>query len=210
MRSILGHEVDSRSLGTNVAFWPSGSLGWLRLIVGLRSPCPLHMVGASADGSENGWVGVQNLKFSGYMAVSGLCMHDFGARASAPWKIFCCLLKFLLKKCDKCMVGSTKSESRGVGWLIGPRSLLGYSKVPAHLLMHDPPLAQLPGLAVVGPAARHSSMRIAHCALGEFPLLFSRLFSYLWEKWFGHQNMRQGALSFYGRLYGGYMCNVKT
>ena len=49
---------------------------------------------------------------------SGLCVHDFGARASAPWKIFCCLLKFLLKQCYKCRVGSTKSESRGlVGWL---------------------------------------------------------------------------------------------
>ena len=80
---------------------------------------------SSADGSENGWVGVQNLKFSGCMTVSGLCMHDFGARASAPWKIFCCLLKFLLKKCYKCRVGSEKSESRGVGWLIEPRSLLG-------------------------------------------------------------------------------------
>ena len=68
---------------------------------------------------------MQNLKFSGCMTVSGLCMHDFGARASAPWKIFCCLLKFLLKKCYKCRVGSEKSESRGVGWLIAPRSLLG-------------------------------------------------------------------------------------
>ena len=27
-------------------------------------------------------------KFSGYMTVSGLCMHDFCARASAPWKTF--------------------------------------------------------------------------------------------------------------------------
>ena len=59
------------------------------------------------------------------MTVYGLCMHDFCARASAPWKIFCCLLKFLLKKCYKCRVGSKKSESRGVGWLIEPRSLLG-------------------------------------------------------------------------------------
>ena len=74
---------------------------------------------------ENGWVGVQNFKFSGYMTVCRLCMHDFCARASAPWKIFCCLLKFLLKKCYKCRVGSEKSESRGVGWLIEPRSLLG-------------------------------------------------------------------------------------
>ena len=73
-------------------------------------------------GVKNGWVGVQNLKFSGYMTVSGLCMHDFGARASAPWKIFCCLLKFLLKKCYKCRVGSKKSESRGVGWLVGAKS----------------------------------------------------------------------------------------
>ena len=47
------------------------------------------------------------------------------ARASAPWKIFCFLLKFLLKKCYKCRIGSTKSESMGVGWLIEPRSLLG-------------------------------------------------------------------------------------
>ena len=54
---------------------------------------------------------------------SGLCMHDFGARASAPWKIFCCLLKFLLKKCYKCRVGSKKSESRGVGWLVGWRQI---------------------------------------------------------------------------------------
>ena len=52
------------------------------------------------------------------MTVSGLCMHDFGARASAPWKIFCCLLKFLLKNFYKCRVGLKKSESRGVGWLI--------------------------------------------------------------------------------------------
>ena len=58
------------------------------------------LVGASLDGSENGWVGVQNFTFSGYLTVSGLCMHEFCARtrASAPWKIFCCLLKFLLKK----------------------------------------------------------------------------------------------------------------
>ena len=70
-----------------------------------------------------GWV--QNLKFSGYMTVSGICMHDFGARASAPWKIFCFLLKLLLKKCYKCRVGSKKSESRGVGWLIEPSWLLG-------------------------------------------------------------------------------------
>ena len=34
-------------------------------------------------------VGVQNFKFSGYMTVSGLCMHDFGKF----WKI---LEKFLL------------------------------------------------------------------------------------------------------------------
>ena len=77
-----------------------------------------------------GWV--QNLKFSGCMTVSGLCMHDFGARASAPWKIFCCLLKFLLKKCYKCRVGSEKSESRGVGWLIEPRSLLGGASKSPH------------------------------------------------------------------------------
>ena len=38
---------------------------------------------------------------------------------------FCCVQKFLLKKCYKCRVGSKKSESRGVGWLIEPRSLLG-------------------------------------------------------------------------------------
>ena len=65
---------------------------------------------------------LQNFKFSGYMTVSGLCMHDFCARASAPWKSFCCLLKFLLKKCYKCRVGSKKSESRGVGWLVGAKS----------------------------------------------------------------------------------------
>ena len=75
---------------------------------------------------------MQNLKFSGCMTVSGLCMHDFGARASAPWKIFCCLLKFLLKKCYKCRVGSEKSESRGVGWLIEPRSLLGGASKSPH------------------------------------------------------------------------------
>ena len=46
-------------------------------------------------------VGVQNFKLSGYMTVSKLCMHDFGARVSAPWKMFCFLLKFLLKKCYK-------------------------------------------------------------------------------------------------------------
>ena len=34
-------------------------------------------------------------------------------------------LKFLLKKFYKCRVGSKKSESRGVGWLIEPRSALG-------------------------------------------------------------------------------------
>ena len=39
-----------------------------------------------------------------------------------PWKIFCFLLKFLLKKCYKCRVGSKKSESRGVGWLVGAKS----------------------------------------------------------------------------------------
>ena len=49
-------------------------------------------------------------------------MHDFGARASAPWKIFCFLLKFLLNKCYKCRVGSKKSESREVGWLFGAGS----------------------------------------------------------------------------------------
>ena len=56
------------------------------------------------------------------------------ARASAPWKIFCFLLKFLLKKCYKCRVGSTKSESRGVGWLIEPRSLLGGACTSPHAL----------------------------------------------------------------------------
>ena len=101
-------------------------VGWL--IFGLRSLAR----SLRADGSENGWVGVQNFKFSGYMTVSGLCMHDFGARASAPWKIFCCLLKFLLKKCYKCRVGSEKSESRGVGWLIEPRSLLGGASKSPH------------------------------------------------------------------------------
>ena len=70
-----------------------------------------------------GWV----CKISGYciypgMTVSGLCMHEFCARASAPWKIFCFLLKFLLKKCYKCRVGSKKSESRGVGCLVGAKS----------------------------------------------------------------------------------------
>ena len=99
----------------------TGSLGWLG---DFRAQIP-PAVGASADGSENGWVGVQNFTFSGYLTVSGLCMHDFCARYSAPWKIFCFLLKFLLKKCYKCRVGSKKSESRGVGWLIEPRSLLG-------------------------------------------------------------------------------------
>ena len=53
-------------------------------------------------------------KFSGYMTVSGLCMHDFCARASAPCKIFCFLLKFLLKNFYKYRVGSKKSESTGV------------------------------------------------------------------------------------------------
>ena len=77
---------------------------------------------------------MQNFTFSGYLTVSGLCMHDFGARASAPWKIFCCLLKFLLKKCYKCRVGSEKSESRGVGWLIEPRSLLGGAFRSPHAL----------------------------------------------------------------------------
>ena len=85
------------------------SLGWL---VDFRAQIP--WVGASADGSENGWVGVQNLKFSGYITVSGLCMHDFGARASAPWKIFCCLLKFLLNNCYKCMVGSKNLNPGGL------------------------------------------------------------------------------------------------
>ena len=51
-----------------------------------------------------------------------LCMHEFCARASAPWKIFCFLLKFLLKTCYKCRVGSKKSESREVGWSIGAKS----------------------------------------------------------------------------------------
>ena len=60
------------------------------------------------------------------------------ARASAPWKIFCFLLKFLLKKCYKCRVGSKKSESRGVGWLIEPRSLLGGACTSPHMHMADP------------------------------------------------------------------------
>ena len=56
------------------------------------------------------------------------------ARASAPWKSFCCLLKFLLNNCYKCRVGSKKSESRGVGWLIEPRSLLGGALTFPHAL----------------------------------------------------------------------------
>ena len=35
--------------------------------------------------SENGWVGVQNFKFSGYMTVSGLCMH-FARALARPGK----------------------------------------------------------------------------------------------------------------------------
>ena len=77
------------------------------------------------------------------MTVSGLCMHDFCARASAPWKFFCFLLKFLLKKCYKCRVGSKKSESRGVGWLIEPRSLLG-GACTSPLMQAKPPLAAQP------------------------------------------------------------------
>ena len=89
-----------------------GSLGWL---VDFRAQIPWSEPPRMAV-KMGGWV--QNLKFSGCMTVSGLCMHDFGARASAPWKNFRCLLKFLLKKCYKCRVGSEKSESRGVGWLV--------------------------------------------------------------------------------------------
>ena len=62
------------------------------------------------------------------------CMHDFCARASAPWKLFCCLLKFLVTKFYKCRVGSKKSESRGLVacWLIEPRSLLGGACTSPH------------------------------------------------------------------------------
>ena len=77
-------------MGRGLRYWLlAGSWGWL---VHFRAQTDLW-VGASGDGSGNGWVGVQNFKFSRYMTVSGRCMHDFGARASAPWKIFCCLLK---------------------------------------------------------------------------------------------------------------------
>ena len=79
-------------------------------------------------------------------------MHDFGARASAPWKSFFFLLKFLLKKCYKCRVGSKKSESRGVGWLIEPRSLLGGACTSPH------------AWASLAPASRASS-RGPHTAL---------------------------------------------
>ena len=88
-----------------------------------------------------GWVcKISNFQDIGIpTTVSRRCMHDFCARASAPWKIFCCLLKFLLKKCYKCRVGSKKSESGGlVGWLSPDRS----SEVPSHLLMHKPPLVR--------------------------------------------------------------------
>ena len=62
------------------------------------------------------------------------------ARASAPWKVFCFLLKFLLKNCYKCRVGSKKSESRGVGWLIEPRS--GSAKVRSKRMTSAVPLGQ--------------------------------------------------------------------
>ena len=64
MHGLLSQE-SVMGRGLVLAAW----VGWL--IFGLRSP-----VGASADGSENGWAGVQNLKFSGYMTVCGLCMHE--------------------------------------------------------------------------------------------------------------------------------------
>ena len=89
--------------------WAGGWYRQLGLVGWFSGSDPL--VGASADGSENGWVGVQNFKFSGYMTVCRLCMHDFCARASAPCKIFWFLLKFLLKKCYICRVRSKKSES---------------------------------------------------------------------------------------------------
>ena len=53
-------------------------------------------------------------KFSGYMTVSGLCMHDFCARASAPWKIFCFLLKFLLKNATNAGLGRKNLNPGGL------------------------------------------------------------------------------------------------
>ena len=47
-----------------------------------------------------GWVcKISNFQdISGYMTVSRLCMHDFGARASAPLKVFCYLLEIPTEK----------------------------------------------------------------------------------------------------------------
>ena len=66
-----------------------------------------------------------DLAVVGWLAGVQICTCDMlcsacmiFARASAPWKIFCFLLKFLLKQCYKCRVGSNKSESREVGLFV--------------------------------------------------------------------------------------------
>ena len=81
------------------------------------------------------------------MTVSALCVHDFcaRARASAPWKIFCCSLKFLLK--NDTNAGSLRFRS--------PTSTCTgmQTHTPPHRLSSAPPLNH------IVPAPQH---RVSH------------------------------------------------